>query len=120
MITGGALQLLQLSTRRPLLIDSGGLDALPYVIETGPRLAEILRDVYGIDFFDPPPEARRSGAVPAGFNKVVWEGYTRSQWREIGRRFDVTQVVTSANWSLDLPVGAESQLLGLRLYEIPR
>jgi hypothetical protein len=120
VITGGAFQLLQLSTRRPVLIDSGGLDALPYVIATGPRVAEILRDVYGIDFFNPPTEARGSGVVPAGFNKAVWEGYSRSRWQDIGRRFDVTQVVTSADWNLDLPLTAESQYFRLRLYEIPQ
>jgi hypothetical protein len=120
VVTGGSFQLLQLVTRRPVLIDSGGLDALPYALETGPRVDEILREVYGLDFFHPPPEAKGGGVVPALFNKGVWERYSRSKWEEIGRRFDVTQVVTSSDWNLDLPVSAQSQTFRLRLYEIPR
>src|SRR6185436_11550308 len=51
--TGGDLHLIQLRTRRPVLIDGGGLDGLPYALEPSALSARILRDVYDIDYFNP-------------------------------------------------------------------
>jgi hypothetical protein len=117
LLTGGNLHLVQLRTRRPVLLDGGGLDALPYAPESGPQMVRILRDVYGIDFFDPPEEARGIGMVPNGFNYMAWQGYPRDKWREIRRTYGVTQVLTYAQWTLDLPVAARNAVHVL--YDIP-
>ena len=47
--TGGSLRLVQLRTRRPVLLDGGSLDTLPYAPEGGPAMDRILRDVYWSD-----------------------------------------------------------------------
>ena len=117
VLTGGSFHLVQLYTRRPVLLDGGALDALTYAPETGPGVERILREVYQIDFFNPPAEARRSAAIPHRVNKPIWERYSRRKWVEIGRTFNVTQVLTRADWSLDLPIAAENP--GLKLYRIP-
>ena len=117
VLTGGSFHLVQLYTRRPVLLDGGALDALTYAPETGPRMERILREVYEIDFFNPPAEARRSAAIPHRVNKPIWERYSRRKWVQIGRAFNVTQVLTRADWSLDLPIAAENR--GLKLYRIP-
>jgi hypothetical protein len=100
LLTGGDLHLVQLRTRRPVLIDGGGLDALPYSLEAAPAMDRILREVYGLDLFHPPPQARGGGRVPPEFNRAVWERYSLEQWREIRRRYHVTQVMSSADWRL--------------------
>ena len=51
LLTGGDLHLAQLRTRRPVVIDGGGLDGLAYAVAGAPETERILRDVYGIDFF---------------------------------------------------------------------
>jgi hypothetical protein len=74
--------------------------------------------VYGIDLFHPPPQARGGGRVPPVVNRAVWERYSLEQWREIRRRYHVTQVLSNADWRLDgLPPLALSR--GLKLNEIP-
>jgi hypothetical protein len=118
VLTGGDLHLIQLRIRRPVLLDGGGLDALPYTLEAAPAMARILKDVYGVDFFNPPAEARGQGSVPMEANRVTWEGYSTERWREIAATYDVTQVFTPAEWRLQLPVVAAGQ--GLVLYRIPR
>lgn len=116
--TGGSLGLVQLLTRRPVLVNNGGLDGLAYAPESGPAMDTILRDVYGLDVLHPPPGTPpRLGAVPDGLNEVVWEGFTRERWREIRRRHGVSQLVTRGAYDLDLPVAAQAH--GLRLYRIP-
>jgi hypothetical protein len=117
LLTGANLYLVQLRTRRPLLLNGGGLDGLPYSIEAAPATDRILRDVYGIDLFKPPAEALKSGVIPSQANELVWEGYTRRRWQEIKRTYGVTQVLAYDTWSLDLPVAAQGH--GLRLHDIP-
>ncbi len=76
LITGGNLNLIQLRTRRPVLLNGGGLDGLPYAIDSGPEVERILRDVYDIDFFNPPEEARHTGIMPNRYNQEAWERFT--------------------------------------------
>jgi hypothetical protein len=117
VLTGGSFHLVQLYTRRPVLLDGGALDLLTYAPGAGPAMERILHDVYAIDFFNPPAEARHLAAIPHRLNKPVWERYSREKWAEIGRTFNVTQVLTRADWSLDLPVAAEDRRF--KLYRIP-
>ncbi len=117
LLTGGTLHLAQLRTRRPVLIDGGGLDGLPYALAGAPETERILQDVYGIDFFHPPPEAHGTGMIPSGFNRNVWERYSTERWQEIRRAYNVTQVLTDNNWTLRLPIVAQNS--SYLLYEIP-
>jgi hypothetical protein len=117
LLTGGDLHLVQLRTRRGVLVDGGGLDGLPYSLEAAPELQRILRDVYAIDLFSPPEEARGSGTIPNPVNKKTWESYSLVKWREIRDTYAVTRVLTYADWHIALPAIARDERLVL--YEIP-
>jgi hypothetical protein len=117
LLTGGDLHLVQLRTRRPVLLDGGGLDALPYAIESAPEMDRILREVYGVDLLNPPEEARFRGSVPPAFTKAVWEGYSRDRWSDIAKTFKVRQVLTPGDWDLKLPVAVRNRTL--TVYDIP-
>jgi hypothetical protein len=116
LLTGGDMQLIQVRTRRPILINGGGLDGLPYALESGPALERILRDVYAIDLFNPPDEARGRGAIPNQYNRAAWERFSRDQWQTIRRTYDVTQVMTPPGWTLALPVVIDDA--GFVLYDL--
>lgn len=111
LLPGQGLRLIQLRTRRPVLLDTSGFDGLPYSMEAAPAAIAILRDVYEIDLLIPPTQP------PDLTNKLAWEQYSRERWQEIRRRHNVTQVLTDRTWLLDLPVVAETQ--EMRLYQIP-
>jgi hypothetical protein len=115
MLVGGDLWLVQLRTRRPILIDGGTLDTLPYTLSAAPAMDRILRDVYGVDLFNPPAEARYTGRVPVETNRRAWEGFTLDRWREIRRNWNVTHVLANGHWNLQLPRVARSPELGLYL-----
>jgi hypothetical protein len=117
LLTAGELFLIQLRTRRPVLLDGGTLDTLPYALEQGPAMDRILKDVYGVDLFNPPPEARGGGRVPHEFSRRVWEAYPVEQWQHIGRTYGVGQMIAPADWAIRLPRVAASS--GLVLYAMP-
>jgi len=117
LLVAGDLYLVQLRTRRPLLIDAGAIDTVMYSLVTGAQMQRILRDVYGLDLFNPPPEAIGAGRVPLQAHRKTWEGYSLDKWRAIRRDFGVTQVLAYSDWSLQLPVASQSRRL--LLYDIP-
>jgi hypothetical protein len=117
LATGGDLHLVQLRTRRPVVLDGGGLDGLPYALAGGPGMARILRDIYDIDFFNPPAEARGIGMIPSAYNRRIWEAYSQDRWQEIRRKYNVTHVMTYNDWALRLPIVAQNARY--LLYEIP-
>lgn len=117
LMTGGDLHLIQLRTRRPVLLDGGGLDALPYAIESAPEMERMLRDVYSVDLLHPPEEARYRGTLPHEFVKHVWEGYPLERWQRIAETYGARQVLTSGDWDLKLPVLVRGRTL--TVYDIP-
>ncbi len=117
LAVAGDLHLIQLRTRRPVLVDSGALDTVMYSLETGAAMQRILSEVYGLDLFNPPPDAVGSGRIPPLAHQKTWEGYAPDDWRRIRRTFGVTQVVAYADWSLQLPLSSQSRRL--LLYDIP-
>jgi hypothetical protein len=117
LLKGAGLWAIQLRTRRPVLLDGDALDNLPYALESAPATERILLNVYGIDLFRPPTEARHRGRVPLSVNRDVWEALSREQWQQIGSEYGVSQVLTRSGWKLDLPLVAQSP--DLELYTVP-
>ena len=108
LVTASDLHLIQLRTRRPVLIDGGGLDLLAYTLEAGPALDKILRRVYGIDLFAPPADAVAMGSIPLITTRMTWEGRGSEEWKAIGAEFGATGVLTYADWQLRLPLVARN------------
>lgn len=117
LLTAGEMHLVQLATRRPVLLDGGGLDFFCYVPESGPRLNEIMRKVYGMDIFVPLPEQVRNCGVIPMIHRQLWEERTQEEWRLLRREFGVTDIFTPASWELQLPRITAGN--GLVLYAIP-
>ena len=117
LLTGGDLYLIQLRTRRPILLNGGALDSLPYAPESAPVMDRVLRNVYGIDLFNPPPGTPKMAVVPNAYNRQLWQGYSGDRWQQIKREYNVSQVMVPADWQLSLPIVAQSR--HYLLYEIP-
>jgi hypothetical protein len=117
LLVAGDLHLIQLRTRRPILLDAGALDAMMYSLQTGAAMQRMLREIYGLNLLEPPPEAVGAGRIPALSHQTTWESFTPDRWRAIRRDFGVTQVLAYADWTLQLPVSSQSRRL--LLYDIP-
>ncbi|HET9943319.1 MAG TPA: hypothetical protein VFR05_08260, partial [Terriglobia bacterium] len=109
----------QLRTRRPVLIETGGLDQIMYAPESAPAMNTALKAVYGVDLLNP-AEILRSAAFDEDLTPVarpLWEARTTEEWKALGRQFGFTSVLTSAAWTLQLPEAArDSEQI---LYRIP-
>jgi hypothetical protein len=102
LATASDLHLVQLRTRRPVVIDGGGLDFVTYTLEAAPALDHILRHLYGVDLFAPPPGAAPTGSLPLDYNRAVWESRSADEWRAIGSELGVTGVLVYPDWTIHL------------------
>jgi hypothetical protein len=117
LLVGPGLSNVQLLTRRPILLAPGALDMLPYALAGGPELARILRDVYGIDFFAPPPTASHGAVVPEEPVRTLWRQRSAADWQGLSTRFGVREVLVAGDWKLQLPEVARDTRFAL--YGIP-
>jgi len=104
LLTAGNMHLIQLTTRRPVLMDGGALDMFPYILDAAPHFNEILQKIYGLDIFvTPPPEIKNKGVLTY-FHKSLWELRSVADWQKIRAEFGVTDVLTPITWKLQLPI----------------
>lgn len=103
---------IQVYSQRPLLLNIGALDNLPYTVEAGPITAEILRDVYDIDFFNPPEPVAMTHHI-----NEVWAERTVEDWQVLAAKYGFSQVLV-ASTRLKLPLVAENEPR-FHLYEVP-
>jgi hypothetical protein len=105
--------LIQLCTRRPVLLETGAMDFIPYVPEAGPEVVRILRVLYARDYFHPSDR----GLLDAEQISRVWSGRSVDQWRVVAHELGVRDVLVNTGWSLHLPVVARSD--EYILYRVP-
>ena len=117
LVVPGGMPSAQIFSRRPLLIDAAALDFIPYVPEAAKIVEDILRDVYGIDYFDPPTELYHRGKILPDTARVAWEQRHHSDWQQLRLRYGLTAVLSPSDWTLDLPLLARAP--GLTLYAVP-
>lgn len=90
----------QLITRRPVVLDPGALDMLPYALAGGPEFERMLRIGYGVEFFAPPPQALHTALLPSEVVQPIWEKRGGAEWREVATSLGVTDVLVPARWKL--------------------
>ncbi|MBI5210940.1 MAG: hypothetical protein HY927_13305 [Elusimicrobia bacterium] len=120
LLTGSNLSGIQMRTRRPVLLDGGGFDWLPYNPGLlGPSIDRILREIYGVSFFEPPDDIRqrRPGGLLSDTGRQLWSSRSPREWARIRRDFGVTDVITFADWELRIPLLARDSRHAL--YSIP-
>ncbi len=106
-----------MTVRRPTLLGQTGVDMISYAPEIGPAFAEILADVYGIDYFNPPEFLRHEARILPQTGRRVWETRDLAGWQAIGQKYGVGAVLTPPGWQLKLPLKTNSPLG--RLYVVP-
>ncbi len=116
LITPGGTELIQLRTRRPIVLNAAALDQIPYVPASAPAIEEILDEVYGIALADPPERIRkaRPGGLPPNFEHAAWERHTASRWARIAEKFGATHVLTD----IELDAKLEFEKDTWRIYSI--
>ncbi len=120
LLTAGSLHLVQLRTRRPVLLDGGGLDGLPYAPGAARPMERILTQVYEVNLHDPPDDIRasRPGALLPDTGSWEWQNRSHGRWIALAREFGFSEVLTPIDWHL--PLRREERSLELALWSTAR
>lgn len=109
LLVSSNLAHVQLRTRRPILLNGSGLNALLYVPEAAPETDSILRGVYGIALRD--IQAIHAGGLDHDAGRALWEARSAAEWQRVAADFGVSDVITYGDWTLELPrIAATSDL----------
>jgi hypothetical protein len=116
ILTGSDINLIQLRTRRPVLLDGEDLDlAINYFPATGSSVENILRKAYGVELVNPSCDIRkaRHGGLLKSSGKELWESRTPQQWKSLGKELGVTSVVCYKDWNLQMVENAHNDNFSL-------
>ena len=112
------LGIVQLRTRRPVLLNSEAMNQITYVPASAPAMNEIVKRVFGDDMLAPRPRGWENwGGLMPDSGCDLWQSRTMADWQQIAREFGVTDVLTGREWKLNLPLVARSEKLAL--FHIP-
>ena len=113
LLTAPGLALpLQLYTRTPVF-PGNIIPCLSYTPTVGPMVEKYMKNISGVDIFNPSAEAKRVNGFPFKEVKSFWQSKTLEEWQTIKEKYGITQIFTLSNWKLRLPVlyGPEKKFL---------
>ncbi len=107
LLTSYDLNLVQLKSRRPVLLDIASVDGLPYAPQSGPFMNEILRDLYQADLLKTPKDDEEP-FIDEQALQISWESRTATEWHALAKKYSFTQILTNAEWHLQLPIEVQN------------
>ena len=116
VLTADSIHLVQLRTRRPVLLDGAALDGYPYAPASFALAHPILEAVYGIDVMTMRPDVPE-GRLTGPHVEAVWTSRTQAEWQVLAAQFHFVAIVTPSDWTLQLPPEVFSR--DLALWRIP-
>jgi hypothetical protein len=117
-LTASRIPLIQLQTRRGVLLYGAAMNQITYVPSSGPKMNEILRKVYGDDILAPrPANWIPCGGLMRASGRELWAQRDLDEWIRLAREFGFSDVVTYADWTAKLPLVARNEKYAL--YHVP-
>jgi hypothetical protein len=118
LLTAPRMGVVQLRSRRGILLNGEAMNQLTYVPASGPAMNRMLNKIYGDDLLTPRPAGWiKAGGLMRYSAYDLWQNRTRDEWRRLANEFGFRQIVTYPDWKLNLPLAASSR--DFLLYEVP-
>lgn len=115
----GIAMMVHRHANKPVLLGASGFDFVPYLPRLALQVRQILEDVYGLDFENPPERYRNQGNLLQGMGRDHWSRLTAQGWRGLGLRYCIGAVVAPSDWVLQLDPALRRDGVALYLLEPP-
>jgi hypothetical protein len=118
LLTAPRMGVVQLRSRRGVLLNGEAMNQLTYVPASGPAMNHMLNDLYGDDLLRPRPAGWiKAGGLMRYSAYDLWQDRTPDEWQRLAAAFGFRHIVTYPDWKLNLPLVASSR--DYLLYEVP-
>ena len=107
------LQLLSRNAYKPMFFDTS-IDFLPYNIKLLNFMAEMIGEMYLVNFFDPPIITRRQGTIHEMVIKKSFEEHSYSDWVNLSQKYKLGGIVVPNDWVINF----EGHLLQGKYYKV--
>ena len=87
-------------SRKPVLLNIGLMDMIPYLPYTADRIKKIIENVYGIPFDNPPN--KNVLKIPKEIVKTNFENKTTNDWNKLSKDLKIEYIITPKNWDIKL------------------
>jgi hypothetical protein len=85
---------------KPILLRTTSMDVMRMLPYTTQKYKEIIEEVYGISFFNPPKKYLSS--IPNSYFKKKFESRSRIEWIRISDTHNISSVIVPNDWKLNL------------------
>ena len=118
LLTAPRLGIVQLRSRRGVVLNGEAMNQLTYVPASGPAMNRMLNEIYGDDLLTPRPAGwMKAGGLMQHSAYDLWQNRPPEEWRRLAREFGFRHIVTYRDWKLQLPIAASSG--DYLLYHVP-
>jgi len=118
LILGDEINAPQLKMGRPVLLDLGAMDGIPYIPGAASAFLSPLKEVYGIDLLaDQGPHFPGRKVFSWTDRRLFFESRPEPEWAALGRRFGFREVLGPEDSRLKLPTLYRGD--GYALYGVP-
>jgi hypothetical protein len=118
LLTAPRMGIVQLRSRRGILLNGEAMNQLTYVPASGPGMNRMLNEIYGDDLLTPRPVGWvKAGGLMRYSAYELWQNRTPTEWQRLANQFGFRHIVTYPDWKLNLPLAASSR--DYLLYEVP-
>jgi len=85
---------------KPILLKTDTFNFLPYHPYLVNRVFDILKNVYAIDYRNPP--SKTGEGIPDGIIKENFEKKNKDEWNKISANYNANYLVVPADWKIEL------------------
>ena len=88
-------------SNKPILICIEAIDFIPYLPNLITPTKNIITEVYGVDFFNP-PQKNRGGIVSDNFFREKFENRNLEEWGIIAKNYKLSGIIVLKSWNMKL------------------
>ena len=89
-------------TLKPIILDVSSLDFVPYFPNTAKSMSDIIEQIYGIQFNNPPSNIRNKPFLSDEIIKNKFRNYSEKKWKKLSEDFNFQGIIIPINWNINL------------------
>lgn len=86
----------------PILLDLSGFDFISYLPNTAGSISNIIIEIYGIDFNNPPESIRNTGVIADQDIKNIFTNRSANDWNSLANKYLFNAVIVPSDWVLNI------------------